>query len=341
MRAVLRILGLLAGIGLAAAALLGPQAAVDGFATTLGLGRLTPLAQPPLGQNARFALAAAGLVVGLLLAVILGQFARRGRTSRDQGSRDGAAPEMRYESAPLPAFAFAPDRARVSDPDLAGLPAEPIHIADLTAEPVAAMFATTHLETTDAIFEPVEPATHEPPIRVLHATMLPETLPTPEPPLHSGGPITVDPEPPRYEASTAKPIAPTDVMYAAAMDGSPPPANKAPRQADMSAGPVAVSDPAIADSLARVEAALHGLALHGPAPIAARLDAIDARMGQMAQQIAELAGLARMATRTPMPAPAAVAPFRAPDDPARRQSIGTAARALRERLERDSALEPS
>ena len=290
MRALLRVLGLLIGVALAAAALLGPQAALDALATKLGLGSLTPLAQPPLGHNARIALAAIGLIFGLLLAFLLGRLAR-GRIEGNDARMEDVVTGVRHGPAPSTS-ATAPDHKPRADPELAGLPAGPIHVADVSAEPVPGMFAAAPIGSTDA-------------------------------PLYSGGPITVDPEPTRIE-----PIA----AYIPTMSNDPL------TSPEVSTHRSPAVDPEISESLARVEAAISALALHGPMPITARLDAIDARMVQIAQQIAELAGLARVASRTPLPAAPSSLPLqvRTPGDPALRQSIGTAARALRDRLERDT-----
>jgi len=293
MRALLRVLGLLIGVALAAAALLGPQAALDALATKLGLGSLTPLVQPPLGHNARIALAAIGLIFGLLLAFLLGRLAR-GRIEGNDARMEDVITGVRHGPAPSTS-ATAPDHAPRADPELADLPAGPIHVADLSAEPVPGMFAAAPIGSTDA-------------------------------PLYSGRPITVDPEPTRIEPIASN----TTYMPTVSNDPLTPP--------EVSTHRFPAVDPEISESLARVEAAISALALHGPMPITARLDAIDARMVQIAQQIAELAGLARVASRTPLPAAPSSLPLqvRTPGDPALRQSIGTAARALRDRLERDT-----
>lgn len=326
MRAALTVVGLLVGVALAAAALLGPQAALDGIATTLGLHRLTPLAQPPLGHTARVALAATGLVFGLLLAFILGRLAR-GRVARNTARVDDAAAQKRYDRAPSPNLAAKPDHAPRSDPELAGLPAAPIHVADLSAEPVGEVFSPAPVQSTEAILAPApdsgfnvgdpKPTAYATGVRKPDAALNAA-------PLHSGGPITVDPEPMSFKRADSFAQTPTA-------------SNDPPRSPETPANCSPVLDPAVAESLARVEAAVSALALHGPMPITERLDAIDARMGQIAQQIAELAGLARAASRTPLPAPPSKLPakVRAPGDPALRQSIGTAARALRDRLDRE------
>ena len=93
-----------------------------------------------------------------------------------------------------------------------------------------------------------------------------------------------------------------------------------------------LADPAPA--LARIESALAGLAQHGPVGVSARFDALDARLQQMAQQIAEIAALARAAQRTPAPAAfsAAATALAPPADPARRRAMAASARMLLARM---------
>jgi len=96
--------------------------------------------------------------------------------------------------------------------------------------------------------------------------------------------------------------------------------------------PAHLADPAPA--LARIESALAGLAQHGPVGVSARFDALDARLQQMAQQIAEIAALARAAQRTPAPAAfsAAATALAPPADPARRRAMAASARTLLARM---------
>ena len=96
--------------------------------------------------------------------------------------------------------------------------------------------------------------------------------------------------------------------------------------------PAHLADPAPA--LARIESALAGLAQHGPVGVSARFDALDARLQQMAQQIAEIAALARAAQRTPAPAAfsAAATALAPPADPARRRAMAASARMLLARM---------
>lgn len=83
-------------------------------------------------------------------------------------------------------------------------------------------------------------------------------------------------------------------------------------------------------ALARIEAIVADIARHGPHGFESRFEAIDARLQQMAQQIAEIAGLARAQQRTPSALPLREA--RAPADPAQRRALAQTARDLRARL---------
>lgn len=290
-----RIVGLIVGIALAAAAMLAPQAAIDSLGTTLGLDRLTPLAQPPLGQTARLALAAVGLLLGLLLAFVLGRLTRR---TVDDPYANNDPLEMRHEPASWQSPAGSPMAAIRPGLEGNGFNAEPLLVDPGAAQPEIA-------QVTRPVPEPAQDLKEH---LMAQEAMLPRCEPDNSPvdaPLHVGGPITVDPTP--------MPVAPT------------------PEAVGQTA-----HDPTLAAKLDRVEAAIALLGQRGPAHLFERLDAIDARMGQIAQQIAELAGLARTAARTPAPAAPAPIQIRPPDDGARRQSIGSAARALRDRMDRDA-----
>lgn len=241
------MIALVFAVLLAIGALIAPQAALDEVVVALGLDQTTSLAHPPLGQTARFALAAAALVTGLLLAALL----RRGASRRVDPDADvpiGRGPLVAEPSAPR---SFTP------------------RFADVSPEPVAAMFAVSPPEADD----------------VAHPEDQPQTLDAPAP------------------AATAVAIL----------------------------EPVTIHQPGAAHAtpLERIEATLARLEARGPD----RLDAIDARLGQMAQQLAELAALARAVARTPTPVPL-VTPgqLRSPADQDQRRSIGAAARALRASL---------
>lgn len=267
------IAGLAIGVALAALALLVHQANLDTAAATLGLDRLTSLARPPLGQNARVALAAAAVVLGLLFALMLRRSARR-----DEVDRAEAATEMR-------------------------------HIAPATVRPVAGTPAPTNRDQREEVAQ-----------------------------LFASAPQVVIEEKPATE-----PDHPPGIPHASAI---PKPATIAPETiASANIVPeiiaaVPVADAAVPVATAPIETVATNSATHELAAFTARFETIEARMGDMVRQIAELAGLARTAARAPTPTPTASvshippAPvrLRAPDDPARRRAIGAAARALRERL---------
>ncbi len=99
--------------------------------------------------------------------------------------------------------------------------------------------------------------------------------------------------------------------------------------------PLPVDGAATGDAAARIEAALAALSQHGPIGVSNRFDSLDARLQQMAQQLAEIAGTVRALQRTPTPlisaqpaAPSARA-LPPPGDPALRHALAQAARNLR------------
>lgn len=88
-----------------------------------------------------------------------------------------------------------------------------------------------------------------------------------------------------------------------------------------------------ADSLSRIEAALIDIARSGSTSVTDRFDGVEARLEQMAMQIAELASLARARGRTP--APTALVDARTivpPADPGQRRAAAVSARDLLARM---------
>ncbi len=170
--------------------------------------------------------------------------------------------------------------------------------------------------------EPVATATVSAPLPAAVAMMpVPDDTSTDQIPAGPPAPMPTEPlsaELPRVEA------APADA----------PPAESVPVSVDPVAPAQAAAVPA--ETIARLEAAVAELARHTPARAADRFDGIDARLQQMAQQIAELAALARAAQRTPsgpaLPSPVA-SMLVAPADPAHRRAMAGSARALLARLD--------
>ena len=302
------LIGLLLGLALAAAILFVPGPWVEDVVTRSGLPGLTKLAQPPLGTKAYLLLAAAALAGGLALGWIAGRLFSRPREADPDADADVDVDDQpagtawraaaRAPAEPLPAPAPALDSLGWNAP----AEAAPVAAAEALAPQVTAPEPT--------VPEPVAALAHEP--AALHtaataadAEETPMSLPPPS--------VSASPE--------AEPGA---VLAPEAGSFSPIPPAPAPR---LPVDP----DPA----LARIESALAGLAQHGPVGVSARFDALDARLQQMAQQIAEVAALARAAQRTPASAvlpvagPAALVP---PADPARRRAMATAARTLLARM---------
>jgi len=83
-----------------------------------------------------------------------------------------------------------------------------------------------------------------------------------------------------------------------------------------------------AAALARIEATLADLTRSGPSQTWERLEAMDARLAQMAQQLAEIAAFGRAQQRTPE----RVRAPQPPTDPAQRLAMTETARLLRARL---------
>lgn len=291
------LIGLLLGLALASAILFVPGPWVENIVAGSGLPTLTPLAQPPLGTKAYLLLAAGAVAVGLALGWIAGRlFARPlGADAEDE------AAEIAY-----PATARAP----------AASPATPVLDTPALDTPALDMPALDTLgwnapaaAAPDAEVEPMapepnvpEPSAPEPAAALAHEPAA----------MHSSALAEETP------MSLPKPSMP--------MSSEP---GSGPGSAPLSAH---LADPAPA--LARIESALAGLAQHGPVGVSARFDALDARLQQMAQQIAEIAALARAAQRTPAPAAfsAAATALAPPADPARRRAMAASARMLLARM---------
>ena len=268
------IFGLVLGVALAGAAFVLPDATLAQIATTTGLDRVTPFAQPPFGQTARAVLAGGALAVSILLGLLIGRLARSApiESGEDEAQPAVAARDW-HAPAPLPRVA----------PDL----------------PVAAQSTT-----------PLAPA---------------------EAPAQTVG-VTTSAIPP---APITPPMEPQPAAAVLAHVAQPQP-DQPPSVADLSA-----PAPSMVEPIARLEAAVAQLAQRAPAEVANRFDSIDGRLQQMAQQIAELAALARAQQRTPAPAAAdPQRPLPAPTNAAHRRAMAANARLLLARLG-DPAVEPA
>ena len=269
------IFGLVLGVALAGAAFVLPDATLAQIATTTGLDRVTPFAQPPFGQTARAVLAGGALAVSILLGLLIDRLTRSApiESGEDEAQPAVAARDWRTP-APLPSVA----------PDL----------------PVAAQ-STTPLAPAEAPAQTV----------VVTTSAMPPA------------PITPPPMEPQPAAAVLAHVA-------------QPQPDQPPIVADHSA-----PAPSMVEPIARLEAAVAHLAHRAPAEVANRFDSIDGRLQQMAQQIAELAALARAQQRTPAPAAAdPQRPLPAPTNAAHRRAMAANARLLLARLG-DPAVEPA
>jgi hypothetical protein len=297
---------------------------------TLGLRNVLPQLSPPLGDTARFGLAAlAALLAALLgwgLLALLGV----------GGRRAAVGDEARATAPATPAWRLPPGDAQVDAPvDAPRSPAAEAPAWASAPPPVAAPAPAMAAEAA-----PLRAV--EPPIAqgsVAGPVAPPAPAPAPDEPAVAAPPAMVDAAPAPDEPSVAAPAPAPVAPVAAAPAPAPAPA---PAMDDAARA-------AMLASLARIEAQL-AEARQGPvvgpnAQLIARFEELDSRVSaqvaQIAQQLVEVAQLARAAARAPAPAPAPAAlidaprplPSRPPRRLAARADLAAAIRDLRASLD--------
>lgn len=287
-----RLLGLGLGVALGTAALLADAGAIERLVAAVGLDRLTPYAQPPLGHTARDVLALALIVLGVALGWGLGLIFG---AQVDREVPDAAEPE-------------------IQELDLADRRHETLHIPSFAPSAQGASMNALGWRTPTGVAAAPDAA-------AIGLAESQEVVPSP-----AIGPHDVVPEMVRAEPLEETVLVPVQ----GAARGTSEHVASVQHTTDATPRPEEHAMPELSPALARIEAIVADIARHGPQGFGSRFEAIDARLQQMAQQMAELAALARAQQRTPVTLPTRDA--RPPADPAQRRALAQTARDLRARL---------
>lgn len=329
---------MLAAVAGAILVLVTPLDQLERAVWTLGVRNLLPQLNPPLGETARFALAGvAALLGGLIGWGVLALLGVGGRGAPEEAAEVPAPPAWRLppsqaraaaapEVAAAPRAAAGPDArpvfARANAPAPASAPDAPATAAPATAAPATPGTVAAGV-AAPAMVAPAAPG----PVAARGAAAVADAVPAP-----SAAPVA-----PVGSAAPVDPAAPVGTAPAVAA-----PLDDAARTAMLA-------------SLARIEAQL-AEARQGPvvgpnAQLIARFEELDSRVTaqvtQIAQQLVEVAQLARSAARAPAPAPAPAAllpvaaaleasrplPVRPGRRPANRAELAAAIRSLRATLD--------